>query len=112
MIRLAAVQRWPLVPNALHDAIDREREVGVVEHDDRVLAAHLQRAAFAGFGGCDGYAMSDLVRAGERDQLHVAMTQRVADLRALAEHEIQHTRRQTRFNKGFHELRRAHGRVA
>ena len=64
MIRLAAVQRWPLVPNALHTMpIDREREVGVVEHDDRVLAAHFQRAAFAGFGGCDGYAMSDLVES-------------------------------------------------
>ena len=109
----SARSRAPLAAGAKrapHDAIDREREVGVVEHDNRVLAAHLQRAAFTGFDGCYGYAMSDLVRAGERDQPHVAMThERIADLRAPAEQEIQHTRRQARFNKGINELRGATG---
>ena len=57
--------------------------------------------------------MPDLVRAGERDQAHVAMMhKRIADLRAPAEQEIQHTRRQARFDKSINELRGASGSVA
>ena len=38
-----AVQRWPVEKNApLTAHVDRDVEVGVVEHDQRVLAAHLE----------------------------------------------------------------------
>ena len=43
MMRLVAVQTWPVWPNAPTDAMrDGAIEVGVVEDDERVLAAHLQ----------------------------------------------------------------------
>ena len=38
-----AVQRWPVEKKApLTAGLDRDLEVGVVEHDHRVLAAHLE----------------------------------------------------------------------
>jgi hypothetical protein len=80
----AARSRTPLAAGAKcapHDTIDGKREVGVVEHDNPVLAAHFQRAAFSCLCRCYRYSMPDLVRAGECDQSDVAMAhKRIADL--------------------------------
>ena len=48
MIRLDAVQRWPAWKNAPFTATDTAvGKIGVVEHDERILAAHLELHARA-----------------------------------------------------------------
>ena len=54
MMRLVAVQRWPVVPKrAPQPAFDGEFEIGVVEHDHGILAAEFERAMLEALGrGC------------------------------------------------------------
>ena len=78
---------------ALHRAFDGDLEVGVIQHDERVLAAHfeldlLHRVA-GDAGGRDLAAGRD--RAGEGDRVHVlVLEQCLADDRAAAHHQVEH----------------------
>ena len=74
MMRLVAVQRWPVVPNAAPEAaFDGEVEVGVVEDDHGILAAEFERAMFETLGGDAADDAADGGRSGERDGAHVGM---------------------------------------
>ena len=53
----------------LQRALDRQIQIGIREHDDRVLAAHLALALDAARGRGLVEAGADVVRAGERDRL-------------------------------------------
>ena len=90
-----AVQRWPVEKiGAVDRAFDRGLQVGVVEHDQRVLAAHLELelAHRAGAGGGDPPPGRD--RAGEGDGVDLLVVEhRLADHRAAAHDEVEHARR-------------------
>ena len=76
-IRDDAVQRWPVEKNApLTAHVDGDVEVGVVEHDERVLAAHLELelAHMLDAGGGDLLAGAD--RAGEGDGVDAGIVER------------------------------------
>ncbi len=63
------------------DALDGEVEVGVVEHDDRVLAAELEVDVLQAVGCVLRHLDAGLARAGERDHRHVGVgDDRVPDL--------------------------------
>ena len=73
------------VEGALDGAVDGDVEVGVVEHDQRVLAAHLELDARAAASGGLGDARPGLDRAGEADGIDAGvLDERVADLAAAS----------------------------
>ena len=44
-MRLAAVQRWPVVPNAApENSIERQIEIRIIHNDNDVLPAHFEMA--------------------------------------------------------------------
>ena len=98
MARLVAVHFWPVDHMApMIDKVDRLVEVGVLEDDDRVLAAHLALGLAAAAGDLAVDAAADRVGAGEGDAFdHGVAGDLVADHRAGAGDEIEHTRRQAR----------------
>ena len=59
--------------DAVHDALDRLVDRGVVEDDVRRLAAELQRDLLAGAGDRAGDGFADLGRAGEGDLVDAGM---------------------------------------
>ena len=66
MIRDEAVQRWPVPKNAPSIAhIDGALEIGIVEHDQRVLAAHFELHACLALDRAFGDGRADGLRAGE-----------------------------------------------
>ncbi len=65
-------------------AVEGEFEVGVVEDDLRVLAAHLERDRLEGGGGALGHMRTHFARAGEADG---------ADVRVLDERVARASRR-------------------
>ena len=72
-MRLVAVQRWPVVPNAPQSAPSAQFEVGVVEDDLRVFAAHFEGDGFECGGGALGYERADFAGASETDRADVWM---------------------------------------
>ena len=76
---------------ALQRAVDRDLEVGVVEDDQRVLAAHLELHANPALRAGHGDAAARLDRPGEGDRVDaVGLDERVADLPARPEDESEH----------------------
>ena len=76
--RRAVLARVPVAPEA--DVLDRTLEVGVVEDDDRRLAAELEVEALDRVRGVAGDALARLGIAGDRHHGHGGMEhQRVAD---------------------------------
>ena len=94
MIRDEAVQRWPVpIECAVDGARDRALEIGVVEHHERVLAAHLELHARLALGRAFGDARADRLRAGEGNAVDALMVDdRAADV-AFADHQVEHARR-------------------
>ena len=92
MTREVAVQRWPVEKKALCATdLDRHLEVGVVEHDGRVLAAHLELELAHHLDAGLGHALAGADRAGEGDGVDVrAVEHGLADHRALAHDQVQH----------------------
>ena len=71
MMRLDAVQRWPLAKKAPSSAqLHRAVEFGVVEHHQRILAAHFELHARLALHRELGDARADALRAGEGDARH------------------------------------------
>ena len=65
-----AVQRWPVEKKApLTAQFDRDVEVGVVEHDHRVLAAHLELQLGHARDRLGGDRAAGGDRAGEADRV-------------------------------------------
>jgi hypothetical protein len=72
------------------DPFDGEVEVGVVEDDDRVLAAELQMDVLEAVGRRLQDRNAGLARACERDHSHVRVTDEgLADLAAAAVDDVQ-----------------------
>ena len=92
MMRLVAVQRWPVVPKPPQSAaFDGEVEVGVVQHDHRILAAQFQRAVLEALGGGGANDAADCGRSGQRDGADFGMLhQRPADLRTESGDNVDH----------------------
>ena len=69
------------------DRLERARQLDVVEHDHRRLAAQLQVHALEALGGVGGHPLAGLHRAGEGDHVHVrVLDQRGAGLGAAGDH--------------------------
>ena len=98
MIRRADMQIWPWwrnAPNAV--GVDRVLEVGVAEHDQRVVAAELEHDALELPAGRLGELAAGAGRAGEVEPPHVrVLDQLVADRGGLARRvrdDVEHARR-------------------
>ncbi len=75
---------------AVGGAFHRRLQIGVVEDDQRVLAAHLQLEAAEVLGGGFRHALAGRHRAGEGDGVDVrAVEDRLADHRAGAHDEVE-----------------------
>ena len=80
---------------APHRAVDRQVHVGVVHHEDRVLAAHLQVQALERRRAGLRDPPADLGRARVRDDLHVGvLDERIAHLAARAHDDVEDARRE------------------
>src|SRR5690606_38749408 len=105
---LALVQKL-----AEHGRIDGAIEIGIVEHDERRVAAELELDALHDrrFGGELRNASSHGRRAGEGHDARCRMTdERIADLAARADHDVQHARRQPGFLEDLPEQQPAGNR--
>src|SRR5207248_6980533 len=79
------------------DALDREIDVGVVENDDRVLAAELEVHVLEPVGRGLRHRDAGLARAGERDDRNARVAyERVAGGLAVAVHDVDDARAQAR----------------
>ena len=95
------------------DAIRREVEVGVTEHDDPVLAAELEADPLEPAGGQLGDPTTRRRVAGEADHRDIRVGhQRVADLGAGAGHEVDRAGREAGLDHQLDEQRGAQRRVA
>src|SRR5690606_17947068 len=85
------------IEGALGGELHRRFQVGVVENDLRVLAAHFQLdLGLACRAGC-GNPATDAHGAGETDAIDAAVVdQHFADLAALAHHQVEHPGREAR----------------
>ena len=97
MRRLDAVQRWPVEKNAPWTAqFTATVEVGVVEHHQRILAAHLE----LDLAPCARRSLRRSRRPVATEPVKLTpstsgdVEQRLADHRAAAHHEVEHARRQ------------------
>ena len=80
---------------APQDSFQRQVEVGVVHHDHRVLAAHLQRQPLVHPPAGLADQGAGLGRTGERDDRHVGVLhQRLADGLSPSVHQLDHLGRQ------------------
>ncbi len=94
-------------------AIDRDVEVGVGEHDGRVLAAHLELHAREALGADPRDARADAIGAGERDGAHRRVRdERRADAAARSGHEVEHALRDAGLLEDLDELHRRHAAPA
>ena len=88
-------------------ALERQLQIRVVEHDLRVLAAHLQRQPLVHAAARLTHLPPRLGGAGEGDERHVGVLHdRLADHFAGAVHELDHLGRQPRLEQDLDE----HGR--
>ena len=86
-------------------AVEREIEIGVVEDDLRVFAAHLERNLLEGGGGALRDQRAHRARAGEADGAHIGMLdQRRSRRRAGAADDVDHARRQARIDERLDEV--------
>ena len=75
----------------LRHGLDGDLEVGVIEHDGGVLAAHFELELAANLDRGQSNALAGADRAGEGDGVDVLGFQHgLADHRALAHHQVQH----------------------
>ena len=82
---------------AVDRAFDRRLQVRVVEHDERVLAAHFELELAHPRGAGRGDALAGRDRAGEGDRVDMGVIEhRLADHRAAAHHEIEDALRRRR----------------
>ena len=90
---------------APESAFDGEVEVGVVEHDHRILAAEFERAMLEGLGRRGAHDSADFRRAGERDGAdHRMLGQRRADFRAEAGHDVDDAFRDAGVGQRLHQV--------
>ena len=79
------------IEGALRRGLDRHLEVGVIEHDGRVLAAHFELELAHHLDAGFRHAAAGADRAGEGLRRDIAALEHgLADHRALAHHEVQH----------------------
>ena len=97
-------------PDGVDDAFDRAVEIGVVEDDERRLAAELQRQLFAGAGGRLADDAADLGRAGEGDLVDVRMLDDQRAGRAVAGDDVDDAGRQPRLHAELGEGERGQRR--
>ena len=97
-----------LIPERpLHRGLHRARQVGVVEHDERTLAAEFQRQLLARARRELTDVRTDARRTCEADAAHERMTgQRVADLVTETRHHVEATGRQPCFLVDLGEAQR------
>jgi hypothetical protein len=89
------------IEGTVEAGLDRDLEIGVVEHHHRVLAAHLELELAHHPDRGLGDAAPGAERAGEADRPNVrAVEDRLAGDRPLAHDEIQHASRQARHGAG------------
>ena len=80
-----------------HRALDRGVDVGVVEDDERRVAAELEPDLLHRRGGLPHQQFADFRRAGEADETHGGvLAQDLADRRGVARYDVEHARRQPR----------------
>ena len=90
---------------APHCAIHRQVNIGVVQHDDGILPAHLQRAMLETFRRRLADHAAHLARAGERYGPHVRMGQHGrARFRAKPAHDVHHAARQPSLQQRSHQV--------
>ncbi len=101
--RSPAVQLWPGAEEARGDRrLGGEIEVGVVEHDDRAVAAELEDRGLA--RGGRGDLLAGLGRADEADAVRARVAgDLVADRRARPGDEVEDARRQIRLGDALGE---------
>ena len=107
--RSPAVQLWPAQrKQAVTVASAARVEVGVVEHDERAVAAQLEHARLA--GGRLGDLRPGLGRADEADAVRAGVAgDLVADDRARAGDQVEHARRQVGLGDALGERDRGDG---
>ncbi|MNZ63441.1 hypothetical protein D3C78_815870 [compost metagenome] len=77
-----------------HGAFDRRIQIGVVEHDERRVAAQLQRDLFQGVGGLAHQQFAGAGRTGERQLAHDAgRLQCAANRHGITGDDVEHTGR-------------------
>ncbi len=94
--------------DARHHPVGGFLDVGIIEHDDRRLAAKLQGDTARAAGRSLHDLLADHIAAGEGNLVDARMTgQRRADGLAIAVQQIEHARRQSGFQRdlGHHLLR-------
>jgi len=76
-------------------AIHRDFEISIVEHQQRILAAHLQGEFLQVLGGFDGEFFADVGRARKRNHFHARIAQQYfADILRGSRNHVQHAGRQ------------------
>src|SRR5690606_31869705 len=89
---------------ALHRQLDRLLEVGVVENDLRVLAAHFQLHLGLARNAVDGDLAANAHRTGEADAVDFrAVDQRLANHATAAHYQVERTGRETRAGDDFRQ---------
>ncbi len=86
-------------------AVEREIEIGVVEHDHGVLAAHLKRHLLEGGRGLLCHQRAHFARSGKADGTDIGMLhQRVAHRTSAAVHNVQHAVRYAGVHQGLDQV--------
>ena len=105
--REPAQQTWPWLNQiAVDDALDGAVEIGVVEHDERRLAAEFERKLLARARRRAADEAADFGRAGEGDLVDVVMRDERRARRAVAGDDVDDARRQARLDADFGERQR------
>ena len=104
-----ARQRWPAQPNAESATILRGHlEVGVGQHDDRVLGAALALHALAVGRGAAVDVARDRCRADERDRAHRRVVEQGVHGVLAAVHQVQHAGGEAGLLGELEDLRHRH----
>ena len=93
-------------PDRVDDALDRAVEIGVVEDDERRLAAEFERKLLARARRRAADDAADLGRAGEGDLVDVVMPDDGRARRAVAGDDVDDARRQAHLDADFGEGQR------
>ncbi len=106
---------------AVERALNRAVEIAVIQHDERILAAHLQLHACLMRHRRAGDASTNALRTGKRNRRDIRMQREHVARRAAADHEVEHALRRAglvndlRHRKGDRRRQRRglhHDRVA